>query len=594
MMGTSSSRTGSSRIWRALLALLVMTLVAAACGDADDSDADDAAGASETPTEAPDDGPDSGEADGSDDSDASDSADTPTEVADDGPTEVADDGADGDEMTFLALDPAPPACAAAGGSIVVALAEQLPTLDPANDPTLATTSIAVYPLVFDRFFRTTPDLSGIEPQLATSAEPNEDFTEWTISLREDVTFHDGSPFTAADAAFSLQYTFDSFNGYTFGPLADISVVDDFTVVVTFDSPYAPFVLTGLAAPFSGFVFKEDFGGLSPDEYFEAPLTTAPYAVEDYNPSTGLTLVANNDYWSGDGPYLQTIEVRFIPDTLQRSIGLEGGEFAYADSMTARLMGELAGNVQGRVLPSTAVSIFRIFSGHNPLLDDDNVRAAIRHAIDREQIADVVYGEFGEPAATHLPPNLPGIRPIDGDEYDFDLERARQLMADSEFPDGGSFEIVYTTGNSNIDLEAQLIQANLSEIGIDVTLRPVSAAEYRELVPTRAAEANLFNNTAITADPIDFASFMILDFGSALGGDWPLGPLPDLVTQLNETIDLAEIEALYDETTSYVASLASRIPTVNPNTLLAHSTSLQNVIVSALNEPRLDQAWLCDG
>ena len=88
--------------------------------------------------------------------------------------------------------------------------------------------------------------------------------------------------------------------------------------------------------------------------------------------------------------------------------------------------------------------------------------------------------------------------------------------------------------------------------------------------------------------------MILDFGSALGGDWPLGPLPDLVDQLNETTDPAEIEAIYDATTTYVASLAARLPTVNPNTLLAHSTDLQNLIVSALNEPRLDQAWLCEG
>ena len=559
-------RTSRTLIWKALLALLAVTLLAAACGD--------------------------------DDSGVSDAADAPTEEAEDAPIEEADDGTDGDETTFLGVDPAPPACeAAAGGSIVVALAEQLPTLDPANDPTLATTSIALYPLAFDRFFRSTPDLSGIEPQLATSAEPNEDFTEWTISLRDDVTFHDGSPFTAADAAFSLQYTFDSFNGYTFGPLADISVVDDFTVVVTFDSPYAPFVRQGLAAPFSGFVFKEDFGGLSPEEYFKEPLTTAPYAVEDYDPSTGLTLVANNDYWSGDGPYLETIEVRFIPDALQRSIGLEGGEFAYADSMTARLMDELPGNVQGRVLPSTAVFLLPIFSGNNPLLDDDNVRVAIRHAIDRQQIADVVFGEFAEPAGTHFPPNLPGIRPIDGDVYDFDLERARQLMADSEFPDGGSFEIVYTTGNANVDLAAQLIQANLAEIDIDVTLRPVAAAEWRELVPTRAAEAALFNTTAITTDAIDFASFQVLDSGTALGGDWPLGPLLDLNFQLNAldpATDLAEIEALYDEFTAYVASLAARIPTINPKTLLAHSTDLQNLIVSALNEPRLDQAWLCEG
>ena len=560
-----------NRIWKVPVAVLAVALLAAACGD-DDSGSD----ANDTPSEEADDGTDG--------------------TADDGTDGTADDAAGGDESNFLGVDPAPAACeATAGGSIVVALAEQLVTLDPANDPTLATTSIALYPLVFDRFFRTTPDLSGIEPQLATSADPNEDFTEWTISLREGVTFHDGSPMTAADAAFSLDYTFNAFNGYTFGPLADISVVDDLTVVVTFDSPYAPFVLQGLAAPFSGFVFKEDFGGLSPEEYFEAPLTTAPYIVEDYNPTTGLTLVANNDYWSGDGPYLDTIEVRFVSDPLQRSIGLEGGEFAYADSMTARLMNELAGNVQGRVLPATAVSRLLITSGNNPLLDDDNVRAAIRHAIDREQIVEVVYsGEFAEPAGTHLPANLPGIRPIRGDEYDFDLERARQLMADSEFPDGGSFEIVYPTGNANIDLEAQLIQANLAEIGIDVTLAPVSGAEYQELVPTRAAEASLFNNTAITADPIDFASFMILDFGSALGGDWPLGPLPDLVDQLNETTDPAEIEAIYDATTTYVASLAARLPTVNPNTLLAHSTDLQNLIVSALNEPRLDQAWLCEG
>jgi peptide/nickel transport system substrate-binding protein len=494
---------------------------------------------------------------------------------------------------LLGIDPGPAACAAAaGGSVVVALAEELPTLDATNDGTLGTSSNALYALIYDRFFRTTPDLGELDPQLATSAEANEDYTEWTIHLREGVTFHDGSPFTAADAAFSLLYTFDQWNGYTFGPMADVSIVDDFTVSVTFDSPYSSFLLEGLAAPFSGIVFKEDFGGLSSEEYFQAPITTGPYSVEDYNPSMGLTLVANNDYW-GDGPYLETVEVRFVSDPVQRSLGLQAGEFAYADMMTARLMDELPAGVQGRVLPSTAVVTLFIWP-HNPLLADDNVRAAIRHAIDREKIAEFVYGDYATAAGTYLPSNLPGVNGIDGDEYDFDLERARALMADSEFPDGGSFELVYTSGNPNIELEAQLIQANLSEIDIDVALAPVSASEYAESMDGRTAEAALFNNTAITADPVDFTSFIVLDFGVALGGSWPIEVLEDVVERLFATDDPAEAEALYDESAAYMATLAAHIPTVNPSYLLAHSTSLQNLVISALNEPRLNEAWLCEG
>ena len=583
MMGTSRNR-----IWRALAALLVMTLVAAACGDSDDADTADAPAApAETPAEAPDDAADPDGADISDDSQEPDAPEAPAEVPDDAPDP------DGD-MAALGIDPAAPACpATAGGSIVAAFAEELVTLDAPNDFQLGSSTSALYALIYDRFFRTTADLGELVPQLATSAEANEDYTEWTITLREGVTFHDGSPFTAADAAFSLWYTFDAWNGYTFGPVSDIAVVDDYTVVVTFESPYGNFLLEGLAAPFSGVVFKEDFGGLSPEEYFQAPITTGPYMVRDYNPSTGLTLVANDNYWSDDGPYLETIEVRFVSDPVQRSIGLQGGEFAYADSMTARLMDELPGNVQGRVLPSTAVVTLFTWPT-NPLLADDNVRAAIRHAIDRERIAENIYGGYAKPAATYLPPSLAGVSGIDTDEYDFDLERARALMADSEFPDGGSFELVFTAGNPNMDLETQFIQANLAEIGIDVTLRPVSYTEYSDLVQGRTADAALFNNTAITADPIDFTSFIVLDEGVALGGAWPIEVLVDLVDQLFATDDPAETEALFSESSAYMATLAAHIPTVNPETLLAHSTDLQNLTISAMNEPRLDQAWLCEG
>ena len=580
MMGTSRKR-----IWRALVALLVMTLVAAACGDSDDSDTADAPEApAETPAEAPD-------TDAVDDPDDSDAADDAPEAPAEAPADEPD--TDGD-MALLGIDPAAPACpATAGGSIVAAFAEELVTLDAPNDFQLGTSTSALYALIYDRFFRTTPDLGEIVPQLATSAEANEDYTEWTITLREGVTFHDGSLFTAADAAFSLLYTFDAWNGYTFGPMSDVSVVDDYTLVVTFESPYGNFLLEGLAAPFSGVVFKEDFGGLSPEEYFQAPITTGPYMVEDYNASTGLTLVANNNYWSGDGPYLETIEVRFVSDPVQRSIGLQGGEFAYADSMTARLIDELPDNVQGRALPSTAVMTMFTWPT-NPLLADDNVRAAIRHAINRERIAEDIYGGYAKPAETYLPPSLRGVSGIDTDEYDYDLDRARALMADSEFPDGGSFELVFTAGNPNMDLETQFIQANLAEIGIDVTLRPVSYTEYSDVVQGRTADAAFFNNTAITADPIDMTSFIVLDEGVALGGAWPIDVLVDLVDQLFATDDPAETEALFSESASYMATLAAHIPTVTPETLLAHSTDLQNLTISAINEPRLDQAWLCDG
>ena len=229
---------------------------------------------------------------------------------------------------------------------------------------------------------------------------------------------------------------------------------------------------------------------------------------------------------------------------------------------------------------------------NPLLADDNVRAAIRHAINRERIAEDIYGGYAKPAGTYLPASLRGVRGIDTDEYDFDLDRARALMADSAFPDGGSFELVFTAGNPNMDLETQFIQANLAEIGIDVTLRPVSYTEYSDVVQGRTADAAFFNNTAITADPIDFTSFIVLDEGVALGGAWPIDVLVDLVDQLFATDDLAETEALFSESSSYMATLAAHIPTVNPETLLAHSTDLQNLTISAMNEPRLDQAWLC--
>ncbi len=458
-----------------------------------------------------------------------------------------------------------------GGELVLAYSEDLPTFDPANNPIVGPTAFSATPLVFDRLLSPSPDLKSTEPDLATSVEPNQDFTKWTIEIRDGVKFHDGSKLDADDVVFSLNYNLEGFNGYALGPVSKITKTGPLTVEVEMDSPYADLPTEGLSSWLTGFVFPDDFGGQSPEDFFRQPVGTGPFSVTSYKPGTGVEFARNNDYWREGRPYVDSISLRIVPEANDRVLGLESGDFDFIDKVPADQVDNLPEGSIARVIEPTAQTEDLFLGKQQPLWRDKKVRQAVSLALNREEIVDGAYAGFAQPGETLVPVALPDVTAPDPNPYTYDLDRAKQLMAESSFPDGGTAELTYIRGDANTELEVQLIQEDLSKIGIDVKPNPVGAGEYLDLALQGNRTFTLFQNIAVSPDPIDFLSYYASSDGYY--GGWPVAPVNRIIEQLQATDDPARRSELLADYETFTVDLSAQIPVLSALTLNAQSSDV---------------------
>jgi peptide/nickel transport system substrate-binding protein len=362
---------------------------------------------------------------------------------------------------------------ATGGTVVVGRTGDIDNLDPHLATAFQT--IDALELIYDSLTELDADLNVV-PALATDWTYNEDGTELTMNLREGVTFHDGSPLTSADVVASLERILDEATGAVVRSnllsIESITAPDDLTVVMTLSAPDAtlPAALSDLntaivpaAAIEAGTVGNEPNG-------------TGPFTFGAWEQGQQLELPAFADYW-GDGPFIDGVTIRVVPEEQSMLSALQ------ADEVQLGVMGNPAVIEQVSdplVLErSTAMGYFPFFlNSSRPPLDVKEVRQAISCAIDRQELIDTALLGEGVPTG----PFVEGIfkteafdgLPCDGPDKDM----ARQLLTDAGFPDGFPLETIIITGENDAGINiAQNLQAQLSEIGVDLDLQPLETNIY---------------------------------------------------------------------------------------------------------------------
>ena len=241
----------------------------------------------------------------------------------------------------------------------------------------------------------------IEPLLATSWEANDDATVWTFTLREGVTFHDGTPLDAE----TLKWNFDTLHNHeesrnyadlqSFG-VTGMEIVDDMTVMYTLSEPNAAFpdLLRGdIGWPVS----RQAWEAMGQEEFGQAPVGTGPFKFESWTRDDRLIVTRNEDYWftTEDGdqlPYLDQIEFRPIPDDDSRTASLQSDDIQVLQT----LRGPSVKAVQQMVTEGThGASLFvgntssvTVINTLNPPLDDIRVRRALAMSNDQESMAAV--------------------------------------------------------------------------------------------------------------------------------------------------------------------------------------------------------------
>ncbi|HRL13097.1 MAG TPA: ABC transporter substrate-binding protein [Aggregatilineales bacterium] len=358
-------------------------------------------------------------------------------------------------------------------TLILARAADTTGLDPHTQTAFA--SIRLLELIYEPLVQVDSQLN-IVPALAESWAFNEDATVLTLNLRQGVTFHDGTTFEASDVVATLERILNEETGAAaranYLSIASIDTPDDYTVVLNLSQPDVP-LLAALATVNAGIAPSEL---IASNGFSEATIGTGPFILSEWIPEEITRLLANNNWW-GEGPFVDGIDMRVIPDEASILAALRAGEIDFAllnDPLVATL---LIGDdrVQLNAVPALAYHVLQLNPAREPM-DVLEVRQAMSCAIDRQEVLDTA--SLGEGTVTG-PLTIPAYAvPLeDYFCYTKDLARAQELMAASGVEPFTITVIAASAEPPTALSEAQSIQAQLAEIGITVEIEPLELSVY---------------------------------------------------------------------------------------------------------------------
>ena len=359
----------------------------------------------------------------------------------------------------------------AEGGVIAAIAGEPDQLDPHK--TSAYFSFEVLENVFDTLVEPDENLQ-MRPALAESWEVSDDELTWTFRLRPGVTFHDGSPLTAEDVAFSYNRIIDEelTNVDKFSAVTSVEAPDPATVVIRVDRP-VPNMLTNLGG-FKGMAIVSR-RNVESGEIATHPIGTGPFAFANQRSGDSITLVANPDYWDG-APDISGVRFRFISEPSTALSALQAGEIDWTDSVPPQRVQQLRNDesVTLAVEPSNDYWYLALNEAREPW-NDVRVRQAIAYAVDRDAIVQAT--SYGTAAKNQLaiPEGNPWYVPYD--RYaEGGLDKARQLL-DEAGVSPRNLDMLVTTDYPETVTAAQIVADNLAPLGITVNIRTVDFATW---------------------------------------------------------------------------------------------------------------------
>jgi peptide/nickel transport system substrate-binding protein len=305
----------------------------------------------------------------------------------------------------------------------------------------------------------------VAPYLAESIEPNADATEWTVKLRPDIQFQDGTPLNAEAIKFAFDKNSEA--GRVLQEGFEVQVVDELTAKFVFVDPFGAFP-DNMATQWSWIkspAAVEQFG----DDYSNNPVGTGPYVFDEWVRDDHLTVVRNENYWRDDVAFLDEIEFRPIIDDAVRKAALEAGDVD-AIVVGSGDIDDFREQDEFRLVERSAGVAAIMFNMTKAPFDDLRVRQALSMAIDVPAVIESVFDGVGTPATGPLPRDNPYYHEVEYPTYDPDAASA--LISEYEEETGTQVEFEYLFSDVPLDQElAQLFQSYWEAVGASVTLGP---------------------------------------------------------------------------------------------------------------------------
>jgi peptide/nickel transport system substrate-binding protein len=379
--------------------------------------------------------------------------------------------------------------AADAKTLVVASGADAVTLDP--QLSFDGQSPLLWRAVYENLLKYEGDTLELVPHLAESFEVSPDGLTYTFKIREGVTFSDGEPLNAAAVKLSIdrQIAVEQGIAYALANVVSVETPDDMTVILTLSAPSdgALSAFAGLYAPYiispKAITENEQDGDLGQAWLRDNMVGTGPYLLESYNQSQQAVFSRNPNYWGGwDGDHVDQIIISYVKEPATERLVLEQGEIDIALFLPDDAVEEVDGT-EGIVV--TDVPSFNLYYLVLPTREgptaDKKVRQALSYGLDYDTwVNDIMRGK-AQQAQGPVPSNFVGFNP-DTPKYSYDPDKARALLAEAGYPDGG-FTIPYTyeTGYFWKRPLGELFQANMADLGITVDIQELSPTAWADLL-----------------------------------------------------------------------------------------------------------------
>jgi peptide/nickel transport system substrate-binding protein len=420
-------------------------------------------------------------------------------------------------LIFLVLLGLASSCRRRSEAFVIALGDNIRTIDPIGSPSVDAASERVRTLIFNSLVKKNEKFDYVG-ELASDVKRSDDGLVFTFVLRDGVKFHDGRVLTSADVKYTLDTVFTS-NFAKSASFFEGSGADKRSYIQSVEAPDAKTVVVTLVKPWVGLLSNLVPVAIIPKDSYEVqktrPLGTGPFKFLTYDNSQQVVdLEAFSDYWEG-APQIQLIRVRVLSDMNQMQAELTSGRVDIAPLPTSlspdaiKLLSQDP-NLQVLQFPGSNVNLLTLNTSSSPL-DNVRVRQAIAYAIDRESMIKSLLLGFGQIAHSILPEESWAYTP--GQIYTFDQAMARKLLDEAGFrdPDGDGPRlrfrepVIYKVSGSSVAGRnyAGVIQNYLKEVGVPAEI--VTAEQTTVFDEVRRGNFQIFYSQWVggNQDPIFF-------------------------------------------------------------------------------------------
>lgn len=333
--------------------------------------------------------------------------------------------------------------------------------------------------------------SKIQPLLAETWNQVDDKT-WEFKLRDDVKFHDGTPFNANAVKINFDRLLDpnvkAPRAGVFKMVNEVKVVDEFTVQFILNESFAP--LLSILASHEGGIISPKAIEKSGNNIINEPNGTGPFTFKSWTPGQEIVLIKNEQYF-GEKAKVDEVIFKIVPEETTRISMIETGEAHIAEPLSVTMIDTVDTSTSMEVYRSEGFGTEYIgFNVEKKPFNDVRVRKAIAHAIEMDSILKGVFNNVGKKANSLLGSQVFGYH--EGlKAYEYNLNEAKRLLAEAGYPNGLKTILSTNDAKERVNL-AEVVQSQLKGIGIDVEIQVLESGTFVE--KRNRGESQMFINS----------------------------------------------------------------------------------------------------